>query len=202
MSDSRETTAQPSAPTDFVSQADETSGRLSNGEKFSTGDQLLSNTKKTETLPPTEAYKELTLPESLHGQEENFASFKQLAAELNLPAEAARKLMQWEAAACEAGTKQADQARADILQKWTEESKALFGPAYPREMAKALAAAERFGGEELRNLLDATGLGSHPIVVKTFHQISQQISEDVSVAGKGRNTTDKTFTEALYGKAS
>lgn len=199
MSELRETTAQQTAPTDFVSQAAETSGRLSKGENLSTGDQLSS---QKETLPTPEAYEDLTLPESLQGHEANFASFKQLAAELNLPAETARKLMQWEATASESGLKQAEQERADILQKWTEETKNLFGPAYPREIAKALETAERFGGEELRNLLDATGLGSHPVVVKTFHQISQQISEDVSIAGKGRNTTDKTFAEALYGKAS
>lgn len=185
-------------------QADETTSRLSQCAAQTSAptaqtDQLLN--KNSETVSSGDMYDKLVLPDVLQGNEENFSSFKKLAAELQLPAETVQKLMDWEASAATAGQKTAESVRADILQKWTEQSKQLFGPAYPQAIARALEAAERFGGPELRDLLDVTGLGSHPAVVKTFHQISQQISEDVSVAGKLRHSTDKTFAEALYGKA-
>ena len=185
--------------TDLTHQADEASGRLSEGEMAPQTDQL--NTE-SEMFSSTDSYSQLTLPENLKGQEDNFDSFKKLAAELKLPAETVEKLMQWEAAAVASGQQTAERTRADILQKWTEQTKELFGPSYQQEMVRALDAAARFGGEELRALLEVTGLGSHPVIVKTFHQISQQISEDVSVSGKNKNSTDKTFAEALYGKAS
>ena len=125
-----------------------------------------------------------------------------LISELNLPAETVQKLMQWEADIACSEQKKADGQRADILQKWMEQSKELFGPSYAQDIARALETADRFGGAELRQLLEVTGLGNHPVIVKTFHQISQLISEDNSISGRTRHSTDKTFAEALYGKAS
>ncbi len=149
----------------------------------------------------SDVYADIKLPQNLRGREETFAAFKQLAAELKLPAEAVQKLVQWEADAAEEGRKSRRDGRTQILQRWTQQTRDMFGPAYGREITRALDAAERFGGPELRALLDATGLGSHPAVVKTFHKISQQIGEDESVSGRGRAAADKTFAEALYGKA-
>ena len=186
------------APTDLQNtQADEASGRPSNGEEISTCDRL---TDTPEMFSSTDCYGELKLPENLKECEENFASFKQLASELKLPAETAQKLMQWEADIAHKNEQTADAQRADIVAKWTAQTKEMFGPMYQREIARALSAADRFGGPALRELLEVTGLGSHPVIVKTFHQISQQISEDVSVGGQVHRSTDKTFAEALYGK--
>ena len=184
--------------TDLTHQADDVTSRLSEGDNTSAQDQL---NQTQETLSSTDSYAELTLPEALQGNDENFASFKKLAATLQLPTETVRKLVEWEASATTDMAKRTAQERADILQKWTDQTKEMLGPEYQRELTRALQAADRFGGPELRELLEVTGLGSHPVVVKTFHQISQQISEDASVGGKLRNTTDKTFAEALYGKA-
>lgn len=181
-----------------ITQADETSGRPSQTEQTTATDRL-SNTEQTSS--DSDSYSELKLPESLKGCEQNFDSFKQLAAGLKLPAETVEKLVEWEAAAASKGQETAAAQRADILHKWNEQTKACFGPSYQQEIARALDAVDRFGGAELRELLEVTGLGSHPIIVKTFHQISQQISEDSSISGRTRHSTDKTFAEALYGKA-
>lgn len=192
------TTTTSVTPTHLTStQADDTSGRPSEGDIHSTQDRL---TETPEMFSPTDDYKDLSLPEGLKECEENFASFKQLAAELKLPAETVQKLLQWEANTVTQGQQLAEAHRADILQKWTEQTKEMFGPMYQREVAHALQAADRFGGPALRQLLEVTGLGSHPVIVKTFHTISQQISEDISPSGKIRHHTDKTFAEALYGK--
>jgi len=197
MSDICEKVVQDSS--DFIQKADDVSGRPSEGEQAPQTDRL---TEKKEMFLSEDPYSKLQLPENLKEQKNHFDSFKKLAAELKIPAETAEKLMQWESDAAAANQQIAAGDRADILQKWTEQTKEMFGPSYQREVVRALDAAARFGGEELRALLDVTGLGSHPVVVKTFHKISQQISEDVSVSGKNRNSTDKTFAEALYGKAS
>ncbi len=189
--------ANNSSPTNDLQQtkADEVSGRPSEGEKNTAQDRLQQNTQTSDE------YKALTLPESLKGCEENFASFKQLAATLKLPAETVKKLVEWEASAAADHHHTQEAARADIVQKWTEKTKSMFGVNYGREIARALNAADRFGGAELRELLELTGLGSHPVIVKTFHQISQQISEDQSIGGQSKSSGDKTFAEALYGKA-
>lgn len=189
----------PSGQTGLCMQADDTSGRPSKGEADFSRDRL----NETQQTPcPADAYQELRLPEGLEGSEETFASFKKLAAELKLPAETVKQLVDWEALAARESRQTAEQRRGEILAKWTEKTKEMFGPAYPAEIARALDAAERFGGPELRALLDVTGLGSHPVVVKTFREISRQISEDASAGGRVRGGADKTFAEALYGKAA
>ncbi len=189
---------QTETTTPFI-QAVETSGRPSQPAPRAEADRLQ---KTPETSLPQDAYQALSLPAALAGCEEQFTSFKELARELHLPAETVQKLMEWEANITE-NNKQSDEAqRAQILHKWTQQSKDLWGNTYQQEIARALHAAQCFGGPELRELLEVTGLGSHPVVIKTFHAISQQMMEDVAVSGKLKNTTDKTFAEALYGKAS
>ena len=63
-----------------------------------------------------------------------------------------------------------------------------------------MAAADAFGGEQLRDLLAQTGLGNHPVIVRTFNEIGKRMSEDTAAAGQAAPSRDKTFTEALYGK--
>lgn len=178
--------------------ADETSGRPGEGEKVSPADRLQQTTPAQNAQDP---YAAVELPPAAKGREEVFAAFKRLAAELKLPQEAVKKLVEWEAGCAEDGRKTADKNREEILENWTRQTKKMFGPFYSREIARALDAAQRFGGEELRVLFDATGLGSHPAVVRAFHEIAKQIGEDVSVGGGAAKTADKTFAEALYGKA-
>ncbi len=186
----------PETAQNHVTQADEVSSRLSQTENISATDQL----NKNESLPGLD---NLILPQDLKGHEANFNSFKQLAAELKLSADTAKKLVEWESSATAEGRKTAEAQRGEILERWTQQTKEFFGPTYSREIARALGAADRFGGPELRALLDATGLGSHPIIVKTFHSISKQISEDESIGGSHQGkSADKTFAEALYGKAA
>ena len=186
----------PEAENQFPpTQADETTGRQSDGNQ-SPSDDLPNPEKNAE-----KNYENWALPEELKEQEENFVSFKQLAQELNLPLESAEKLMQWQLKQTQSSQQIAAAVKEQILQKWRSQTPELLGPAYGREIARTLSAVDRFGGEELRLLLQATGLADHPVIVKTFQQIAKQISEDVSVGGIVQKTQDKTFAEALYGKA-
>ena len=200
MSEENKAASQAAQPDLQTAQTAQVCPGPSGTENGSAADRPNENNPVETSLPAGE-YPDLKLPEELSGCEENFAQFKQLAAELKLPFQTVQKLVEWESKAAAAGRQNAQYAREQILQRWTEQTQALFGPGYRQEVARALAAAERFGGPELRALLDATGLGSHPTVVKTFHQISKQIAEDTSVSGRVRAAADKTFAEALYGKA-
>ncbi len=177
-----------------LSQADDTSGRLSQPPAAAdAADQLPNNA--------LQGYEELTLPKGCEQHQAAFEAFKQLAQELQLPVQTAQKLVEWESSQALGGAQQAEQARGEILQKWTEQTKQLFGAQYPQEIARALAAVDRFGGPQLRQLLEVTGLGSHPAVVQAFHAVARQLGEDCSVGGSARTgRTDKTFAEALYGQ--
>ena len=72
-------------------------------------------------------------------------------------------------------------------------------PAPSSQRAVAVRAARTYGGEELQTLLKETGLGNHPVIVKTFYAIGRATGEDASTGGPAAAQTDKTFAQALYG---
>lgn len=175
-------------------QADETSGRPSQQAESAAEDRLINK-------PVQDSYADLHLPKGISGANAILRSFKTLAAELGLSCQAAQKLVDWEFAYSTQNTQAlADAQRNEILQHWKDQTREMLGAQYKERTSQALEAVQRFGGEELRALLDATGLGNHPAVVRTFYEISRQTGEDQSVGGRVSAGTDKTFTEALYGK--
>ena len=92
-----------------------------------------------------------------------------------------------------------EQTRQEMLQRWADKTKAVLGPQYEEHLAVAVRAARTYGGEELQTLLKETGLGNHPVIVKTFYAIGRATGEDASTGGPAAAQTDKTFAQALYG---
>ena len=141
----------------------------------------------------------LNWPEDMAVCEEAKAAFADLSKTCNLSPEVAQKLVDLEANfARQTAAQQAKQQQAQLAQ-WAKETKQFFGPAWEKEISLAVRAADAFGGPELRALLEETGLGNHPVIVRTFNGIGKRISEDNTPGGKPSAVTDKTFTEALYG---
>ncbi len=152
------------------------------------------------TAQPPDPYAAVTLPENSPLDPQTWTAFKQMARAVNLPAQA---LEQWRALE-EARLQQAAQLQADqqlqTLEAWAHQTQDEWGASWQEEVSKAVRAADLFGGPELRQLLEETGLGNHPVIVRTFHAVAQRMSEDVTPGGVPAAQTDKTFTQALYGK--
>lgn len=138
---------------------------------------------------------QLAWPEDVSFSKEAIDAFVKLAADLHLPPEQAQQLIDFEARFA----RQTLQDNAAQQAKWAQETQTFFGPAWQEEVSLAVRAADTFGGPELRALLEETGLGNHPVIVRTFNEIGKRISEDVSSGGNPSAGADKTFTEALYG---
>ncbi len=84
--------------------------------------------------------------------------------------------------------------------EWAEQTKQKYGDQLPTVLATAARAVQQFGGNELRDLLDQTGLGNHPVLVDAFSKAGALLKEDKSVPSNGAAPTDKTFADALYSK--
>lgn len=66
---------------------------------------------------------------------------------------------------------QTDLAQANQTQQieaWDKEIKDEFGTAFDERISAARTAVREFGGDDLANLMDETGLGNHPVLVKAF----------------------------------
>jgi hypothetical protein len=108
--------------------------------------------------------------------------FKAIATELKLPAEGAQKVVDLYAKL----EQQRSEAFANQVQAWGDEVKAdkeIGGDKLAENLAVAKKAVDAFGGDEIRSLLDSTGMGNHPAVVRMMVKIGKAISEDGFVKG-------------------
>lgn len=145
-------------------------------------------------------YAAVSVTENSRISPDELAAFKQTAAAVNLPAESLQTWLSYEENRLQAAAEQAARQQRAQQENWARQTQEMFGPAWQAEVSKAVRAADAFGGPQLRQLLEETGLGNHPVMVRTFHAVAQRICEDVTPGGASHAQTDKTFTQALYGK--
>ncbi len=156
--------------------------------------------QRTDPAPDPAAYPDVHPPEDVSFPQGALEEFKTLSAELGLTSEQAQKLLDLEARFVRAGAQHSAEEKRSRVERWAEQTQALYGAQCPEAVSLAVRAADAFGGPELRELLEATGLGNHPVIVRTFSEIGKSISEDVLPGGQPAAPQDKTFAEALYGK--
>ena len=145
-------------------------------------------------------YEAVSLPENSLLSADTLAAFKQTAAQVNLPAESLQTWLSYEENRLQSAAQEAEKNRRAEIENWARQTQETFGSQWQAEVSKAVRAADAFGGAPLRQLLEETGLGNHPVIVRTFHAVAQRICEDVTPGGAPSAQTDKTFTQALYGK--
>lgn len=88
---------------------------------------------------------------------------------------------------------------------WKADTLKNLGTTAKQDLALASRFIDRFGTAEVREILDATGLGNHPEVVKLFVNAGKAISEDAFVEPTQTNTPSqdqmlKTMYPKMTGK--
>lgn len=136
------------------------------------------------------------MPEGVDVDQASLDEFTGIAKELKLPADAAKKFVDLaakrEIARAEAFAKQ--------VETWGSEVKADPELGKPEHLAIAKKTIDTFGTPELRDLLNSTGMGNHPEVIRMALKIGKAISEDAFVAGRtGGNTPPRDAAAVLYG---
>lgn len=163
-------------------------------------DSTANADRTTEQMPDTPDPSIVPSLENTPFQAADYEVFKQLAHELNLSSEQVEKWLAFEKNCAQHHTQQAQDKKREQIAAWAQQTRAMYGEKLDQEIAFALRAANTFGGPDLRELLEETGLGNHPVVIRTLSGIGRTISEDISAGGMPSAPQDKTFAEALYGK--
>lgn len=139
------------------------------------------------------------------GQELDAAALEQfepIARELNLTNEQAQKMVDlYGMKIMPMVQKQQAEAWQKQTEGWAETVKAdkeIGGDKLTANLSAAQRALDQFGTPELKEYLNATGLGNHPDLVKTFVKIGKAMSEDGMVDGS--NQGQRSAAEVLYGK--
>lgn len=159
------------------------------------GEQGKQGEDKSAEAP--EAY-ELKAPEGLELDQDALGEFTAIAKELKLSNETAQKLadvaMKMEQRRAEAHSK--------MVKEWADQSKTdkeFGGDAFNENLSVARKAIDTFGSPQLKELLDASGLGNHPEVLRTFFKAGKAISEGKFVASGARAATQQpSAAKALY----
>lgn len=143
---------------------------------------------ETEEVKAPESY-EIKMPEGVELDKAAADEFTAIAKELKLSAADAQKV-------ADVGAKMAQrqaEAHANLVESWVEQvktDKEIGGDKLNENLAVARKAIDTFGTPELKDVLNATGLGNHPAVIKAFYKAGKAISEDAFVKGtvKGPET--------------
>ncbi len=159
-------------------------------------------TTKTETSAASvvpEKY-EFKAPEGTEYDPEVLDAFSAAARKGGLSQDAAQKLIEEMAPALAA--RQVDQVQA-IHKEWHDASSAdkeFGGEKLKENLGVARKALDTFGTPELRTLLDETGLGNHPEVIRMLYRAGRAISEEKFVGGAARGTGAANPANVLYDK--
>lgn len=210
--DSSSTSATPAPPVNVAEvlygngqKATETqtapAGEAAKGSESPTTEQA----PKAETKAPAEDKPvvpekyEFKAPDGREFDGETIAAYSEVARELGLSQDAAQKLLD------RMGPQMAQRQEAQIQavrNEWTKSAtsdKEFGGPALAENLSVAKKALDAFGTPELRDLLNTSGLGNHPEVIRLFFRAGKAISEDRFVGGSATTAKARgpmTFDDA------
>lgn len=159
---------------------------------------------KTEAKPgeqstAPETY-EFTPAEGYEFDPRTLAAFSEVAKELGMPQDSAQKILDKMAPAM--AEKQQAQME-EVRNSWAESSKAdaeFGGDKLTESLASAKKALDAFGSPELKTLLNETGIGNHPDVIRFMVRAGKAISEDGFVSG-ARSAGNAASAQNLYSKS-
>ena len=153
-----------------------------------------------EKAPEPEVDYSFEMPEGMELDAKSVDEFKALAKDLKMPKDAAQKLVDIAVAREQARI----EAHAKTVAEWADSVKAdkeIGGDKLGENLAIARKAID-LGPPELKELLNASGLGNHPVVVKWALSIGKALSEDKFVPAGQPAEQNGDMASRLYSTKS
>lgn len=142
---------------------------------------------------------EFKAPEGQKFDDLVIAEFTEVARELDLPQDAAQKILDKVAPVIQARQTEQINAARTAWGEATRTDKEFGGDKLNENLAVAKKALDKFGSPELRVLLNESGLGNHPEVIRMMYRAGKAIGEDTFVGGKQTGATpSQSAAKALY----
>jgi hypothetical protein len=152
---------------------------------------------ESDAAPAAVEYEPFQLPEGMTADEEILGEFKTLAKEKGLSQEDAQKFV-----AIQAKVAEKQQAAVQAMKaQWVEASKTdkeFGGDALEENLGVAKRALDTLATPQLRQLLNESGLGNHPEVIRHFVRVGKAISEDGRVVTGGKATTPSSQEKRMF----
>lgn len=149
---------------------------------------------------------ELTAPEGIELPADYIEQAKEVAKNYGLTQEQAQGLVERDAKLIGSFRAAEIERHNSQVQAWGDEIKAdkdLGGERFDKTVQLARDAVARFGDDQLKTLLNESGYGNHPAVVRLFAKIGASIAEDNRPPGGGANPgQQRSAADILYPSTS
>lgn len=156
--------------------------------------------KEREAGAPEE-YADFTAPEGVELDSETLDQFKAIAKEDNLSQGAAQRYVDAAAQLMQNASNQLADSILETRQNWLDASKAdkdFGGDKLDASLATAKRSLETYGTPALKELLDTTGLGNHPEIVRLLVKTGATVTEDKIVTGDIAGGEPRSLAERIY----
>lgn len=167
------------------------------GTEATTPEPATTEPAKTEAKITPETYGEFALPEGMPVDGPLLDQFKAVAAETGLSQEQAQKLVELHARSVQGHM----EAHAAAVKGWTEAAKAdkeIGGDRYEETRHVVGTVLATFGSPELIALLDGTGLGEHPDVIRFTARVGKAMLEDGPAKVRQPDAGPRDHAKILY----
>lgn len=147
---------------------------------------------------------EIKFAETIATDPEVLQEFESVAREYNLTNEQAQKLADVGSKLSEKMAEKQAEVHAKQVEEWRSLSmsdKEFGGEKLNENIAVAKTAMTKFATPELVDLLNASGLGNHPEVIRAFYKVGKAISSDDKVVTGKPPVPPKSRAETLYGSS-
>lgn len=166
---------------------------------------------KTKSEPPKEAVVEfkpyeLKAPDGVELSPEGLKAFNEFANTNKLPEATAKQIAEWY------GKHSAEVAKAQVAQwqqvndGWTKaakEDKEYGGDKFDSTVVNARAVINKFSNEkEFKDMLNATGAGNHPEMIRFLHRVHEATKEDRMVPGTSTGGETVSLAKRLFPNAN
>lgn len=160
-------------------------------------------TKPDETKPPEvpETY-ELEIKDGYKVSEADIAEVKALAVEAKLTKDQAQKFLDSKSQAIDKYMEKQQSDYVELTKKWISDirsDKEMGGANLKNTELYAKRAMDEIASPALKKILDDTGYGNHPELVRAFARLGKRISPDVMVQAPKSPAAAKSFEETFYG---
>lgn len=180
------TTPQATEDTPAQAQPSETQESTTEGQTPPTDTPKEGDEPKEQPAEGVEDYQEFAAPEDVKLDTELLGEFKEKAKELGLDQDKAQQMVDLGVKLQQKWQTEHAQVIEQTKTEWVEQSnhdKEFGGEKIAENLAVAKKALDAFGTPELKQLLNDSGLGNHPEIIRAFYRAGKTISEDRFVGG-------------------
>jgi|TARA_R110000824_G_scaffold146356_3_gene315140 hypothetical protein len=146
-------------------------------------------------------YEAFTLPEGVELSDAMLAEATPLLKELGATQEQAQALVDFQTQTLSDMAETQAQVWKDQINEWkaSAETDAEYGKGkYDQSVMLARSAMREIGSPELTQVLEETGMGNHPEMIRVFYRIGKAIGEDTVSFGGGTQEGGKSLADRLF----